>query len=92
MKLKNILSYSMVYQFFSRGIKNILATYLVAKLDGIVVGYIGAWFVLDECHITNIAVHKNYRNSGIASKLVKELLRLCYEHATTYITLGSACI
>jgi ribosomal-protein-alanine N-acetyltransferase len=72
---------------FQEELKNMLATYLVAKIDGMVVGYIGAWFVIDECHITNIAVHKDFRNIGVASKLVKELLKLCYEHATTYITL-----
>ena len=35
---------------------SILATYLVAKVENKVVGYIGMWFVMDECHITNIAV------------------------------------
>lgn len=41
--------------------ENMLATYLVAKVNNTVVGYIGMWFVMDECHITNLAVHSNYR-------------------------------
>lgn len=41
---------------FEEELKNILATYLVAKIEGKIVGYIGMWFVMDECHITNIAV------------------------------------
>ena len=41
--------------------QNMLATYLVAKIDDEVIGYIGMWFVMDECHITNLAVHSNYR-------------------------------
>ena len=41
---------------FEDELRNILATYLVAKVENKVVGYIGMWFVMDECHITNIAV------------------------------------
>lgn len=41
---------------FEEELKNILATYLVAKIENKIVGYIGMWFVMDECHITNIAV------------------------------------
>ena len=72
---------------FEEELKNILATYLVAKIENKIVGYIGMWFVMDECHITNVAVHSEYRNQGIASKLINEMLKLCKEHATTYIML-----
>lgn len=41
---------------FEDELRNILATYLVAKVENKIVGYIGMWFVMDECHITNIAV------------------------------------
>lgn len=41
--------------------QNMLATYLVAKIDNEVIGYIGMWFVMDECHITNLAVHSSHR-------------------------------
>ena len=72
---------------FEEELKNILATYLVAKIENKVVGYIGMWFVMDECHITNIAVHSEYRKNGIATKLINEMIKLCKEHATTYIML-----
>lgn len=72
---------------FEEELKNILATYLVAKIDNKIVGYIGMWFVMDECHITNIAVHSEYRKKGIASTLINEMLKLCVEHETTYIML-----
>ena len=39
-------------------------------------GYIICWFVADEVHITNIAVRKDRRNRGIASRLVEEALDL----------------
>lgn len=72
---------------FEEELKNILATYLVAKIDNKIVGYIGMWFVMDECHITNVAVHSEYRKKGIASTLINEMLKLCKEHRTTYIML-----
>ena len=36
--------------------RNVAARYLVAELDGKVIGYAGAWIILDESHITNIAI------------------------------------
>jgi ribosomal-protein-alanine N-acetyltransferase len=39
-------------------------------------GYIICWFVADEVHITNIAVRKDRRNHGVASRLVEEALDL----------------
>ena len=72
---------------FEEELKNILATYLVAKLNDEIVGYIGMWFVIDECHITNVAVHSKYRRMGIASCLIKETLKLCNGHGISYILL-----
>lgn len=72
---------------FEEELKNILATYLVAKIDDKVVGYIGMWFVIDECHITNVAVHSKYRRMGIASELIKKMFKLCNSHGISYILL-----
>ena len=38
--------------------KNQLARYFIAEVDGLVVGYGGIWLILDEGHITNIAVER----------------------------------
>ena len=72
---------------FQHELTNMLATYLVAKDGEKVVGFIGAWFVMDECQITNVAVHKEYRKCGIASQLVDALLKECKKHGSTYIML-----
>lgn len=47
------------------------ARYIVARLDGRVVGYAGMWLILDEAHVTNIAVHPEYRNQRIGHRLLK---------------------
>ncbi len=72
---------------FEEELKNILATYLVAKYENKVIGYIGMWFVMDECHITNVAVHSDYRKQKVAERLVQKMFELCKEHECTYATL-----
>lgn len=72
---------------FEEELKNMLATYYVAKIESNVVGYIGAWMVIDECHITNIAISPNHRRKGIASKLVTTLLNNCNGHGISYVLL-----
>lgn len=53
---------------------NPLAKYMVAEVDDKVVGFAGLWAICNEGHITNIAVHPNYRGNGIGSKLVESLI------------------
>ncbi len=72
---------------FEDEFNNMLATYLVAKDSDKVVGFIGLWFVMDECHITNIAVSREYRNKHIATELVEEMFKLCKEHEIAYVLL-----
>lgn len=66
---------------------NPIAKYLVAKIDNKVVGFVGTWIILDESHITNIAVHPNYRKQGVASTLLKELLSYCKNQGCIAYTL-----
>jgi ribosomal-protein-alanine N-acetyltransferase len=56
---------------------NPIARYLVVKIDNKTVGFIGTWIILDEAHITNIAIHPNYRKQGIASELLTKFLNYC---------------
>ena len=44
----------------------------VAERDDTIVGYICTEIVLDEAHILTLAVHPGFRQSGIASLLVKQ--------------------
>lgn len=72
---------------FNKELKNDVARYLVAKIDGKVVGYAGVWFVMDEGHVTNVAVHSDYRGKKIGDQLVKLLVNLCKENNITSMTL-----
>lgn len=50
-----------------------MAHYKVACDGDKVVGYGGYWQVFDEAHITNIAVHGDYRRQGIGRGLLQAL-------------------
>lgn len=54
--------------------QNEMAYYLVAEEAGRVVGYVGLWRILDEGHITNVAVHPEYRGRGIAEGIIRSML------------------
>lgn len=60
---------------------------LVAKEDGKVVGYIGAYMVADELNITNVAVDPDYRRRGIGRELINEMIRHAEKNRMTTIYL-----
>jgi ribosomal-protein-alanine N-acetyltransferase len=53
---------------------NRLATYLVARAGGEVVGFAGLWLMVDEAHITTFAVHPAWRRQKIGERLLVALL------------------
>lgn len=67
--------------------ENSRAVYLAAREDGRVVGYVGIWIIFDEGHITNLAVHPEYRRRGIARLLLRELVSLARQRGVTRLTL-----
>lgn len=60
--------------FLHEILENRLASYFVALSAGTVCGYAGLWVILDEGHITNLAVHPDCRLRGIGGILLGELL------------------
>ena len=67
--------------------RNVAARYLVAVSEGKVIGYAGAWIILDESHITNIAVAEAWRGQGIGRKITEALLQLLSNLGASYATL-----
>lgn len=72
---------------FKKEFKNSFARYVVALIDGQIVGYGGVWLIIDEGHITNIAVRKGFRKKGIGSELLKGLIEVCKNRDLTSMTL-----
>ena len=67
---------------------NNLAKYYVARTsDGEIVGYAGAWHILDEGHITTLAVKKDYHRNHIGEALMCQIIEDCYKDNVKYLTL-----
>lgn len=66
---------------------NSFARYVVAKKDGLVLGYGGLWIIVDEAHVTNIAVHPEYRGIGIGNMLMDAMIDICRLELVVGITL-----
>jgi ribosomal-protein-alanine N-acetyltransferase len=67
--------------------ENPLACYLTARENGIITGYIGMHTVLDEGHITNIAVSPAHRRKAIAKKLIAALISHAKAAKLSFLTL-----
>ena len=67
--------------------QNACARYLVAEQAGEIVGFAGAWIVLDEAHITNIAVARARRGQGVGKALTRGLLQYAANLGVVYATL-----
>ena len=72
---------------FLKELENPQAHYLVALKEGRLVGYAGMWVILDEGHITNIAVAKELRGHGIGKKLVSTLVEKAQQMSLIGLTL-----
>ncbi len=66
---------------------NHLSTYLVAEDEEQVVGYCGVWLVVDEAHITNVAVLPDYRGRGLGEGLMRKIMGISSEFGARTMTL-----
>ncbi len=66
---------------------NDMAIYFVALCNEQVIGYGGMWKIFDEGHITNIAVHPEFRRCGAASDIIEKMLETSEEKGVKSLTL-----
>lgn len=67
--------------------ENHYALYIVGKIDGQIVAYAGTWIILDEAHITNVAVHPEWQGKGLGKEILLALLSRAKERGATRATL-----
>ena len=73
---------------FDRELENEkVAFYIVADLDGMVIGYMGAWLILEEAHVTTFGVDPEYRNRKVASTLMLCFMREAVSKGSHWSTL-----
>ena len=67
---------------------NNLAKYYCARTgDGTIAGFAGTWNIIDEGHITTIAVRPAYRRNHIGEAMIVKILEDCYQSKIKYLTL-----
>ena len=66
---------------------NSFARYLVMEWNNTIIGYAGMWTILDEAHITNIAVMEQYRGRKLGERLLRELVVLAIASGMKRMTL-----
>lgn len=62
--------------FYNELHHNQYAVYIVLEEEGMIIGYCGAWIVIDEAHITNIAVLPEYRGRKLGEALLRKMMEL----------------
>ena len=73
--------------FYREVTENECARYIVLREDGVAIAYAGVWFVLDEGHITNIAVRPDRRGMGYGERVTRALIQLAADSGMNWMTL-----
>lgn len=67
--------------------KNTFAKYFVLEKEDEVIGYIGMWLIIDEAHVTNVAIKEKYRGMGYGTVLLEYALDVAEDYGMIGITL-----
>ena len=61
--------------FYNELTGNRFASYIIAEQEGHIIGYCGVWVVIDEAHITNIAILPAFRGKKIGEALLRTAMK-----------------
>ncbi len=59
---------------FRLEMKNPLAVYRVVDIQGRAAAYGGMWLIVDEAHVTNVAVHPAFRGQRLGLRIMEALM------------------
>lgn len=72
---------------FENELEHKYGVFLIALIEGKVIGYGGTWVLVDEAHVTNVVVSPEFRGQGIGRKLMNEMLVKAREKGAVCATL-----
>lgn len=73
--------------FYNELTGNRFATYIIAEADGAIIGYCGVWVIIDEAHITNIAMMPDFRGKKIGEALLRTAMQYARMRGACKMTL-----
>lgn len=66
---------------------NPYAYYYVVEKEGEIIGYCGLWLIIDEAHVTNIAIHPNHRGNKYGERLFRHTCEEAIAHGAIQLSL-----
>ncbi|EGA90241.1 acetyltransferase [Planococcus donghaensis MPA1U2] len=63
------------------------AYYVIAETEEGIVGYCGMWLVMDEAHVTNIAIHPDHRGKKLGGSLMEAAIKTAKAQGAVLMTL-----
>ncbi|QHA90236.1 ribosomal protein S18-alanine N-acetyltransferase [Bacillus sp. N1-1] len=73
--------------FYNEIVINHFATYLLLEVGEEIAGYCGVWVIIDEAHITNIALHPEYRGMKLGEALLNKAIHFAKSRGALKMTL-----
>ncbi|MFK9094384.1 ribosomal protein S18-alanine N-acetyltransferase [Bacillus salipaludis] len=73
--------------FYNELYNNKFAVYIVLEEDDRIIGYCGTWVVIDEAHVTNVAILPSYRGKKLGEALMSKLMSVSREMGARTMTL-----
>ena len=74
-------------EFYNELNNNLASYYCIKNEDDIIAGFIGIWKIIDEAHITTLAIRPDFGRLQLASALMVQIVQECYKSMIKYITL-----
>lgn len=62
--------------FYTEVHQNLFARYLVIEWQERIIAYGGMWVIVDEAHVTNVAVHPDFRGRKLGEWMMRQLMEL----------------
>ena len=75
------------FAFTSELKENDYARYFCLEVSGQIVGYMGLWFILEEGHITNVAITPLYRGNRWGEYLMRSVMKMMLSEGMERMTL-----
>ena len=73
--------------FYNELHNNKFAVYMVLEEDNKIIGYCGTWIVIDEAHVTNVAILPEFRGRKLGETMLRKLMSVSREMGAKSMTL-----
>src|SRR5215467_13048777 len=60
---------------------------IITPQQSSIIGFAGLWLMVDEAHITTIAIHPDYRRHGLGELMLVNLIDIAYNIGANWVTL-----